>query len=342
MSRRPRPAPRSRSGVAACLAAGIAASIAAAGCSSGDDDTPRVRLIAYDSFPTGDTGINEALAEFTADTGIGVELVIAGDTGSMVSKAVLTSGNPEADVIFGVDDTFLTRAVNGDIFAGSPQPVDFGDVCVNYDLEWFDSAGIAPPTSLAELTDPRYLDLLVVQDPSTSAPGLSFLLATIAEFGEPGWQHYWADLRANGVTVVDSWTTAYNERFTRNGGDRPLVVSYGTSPPAEVVFADPPRNDAPTGAIAATCYRTTEYAGVLRGTGRPAEAEQLLEFLTSTRFQRELALSIFVYPVSDEVELPDTFVRFAVMPEEPYSLPATEIDSYRTTWQDQWTQIVLR
>jgi thiamine transport system substrate-binding protein len=337
MSSRPRPTPLLRFGLAVFLAV----SVAAAGCSN-DDDTPRVRLLAYDSFPTGDTGINEALAEFTADTGIGVELVIAGDTGAMVSKAVLTSGNPEADVIFGVDDTFLTRAVNGDVFADAPEPVDFGDVCVNYDLEWFTNAGVVPPTSLAELTDPRYRDLLVVQDPSTSAPGMAFLLATIAEFGEPGWQQYWADLRANGVTVVDSWTTAYNERFTRNGGDRPLVVSYGTSPPAEVVFADPPRDDAPTGAIASTCYRTTEYAGVLRGTTNTAEARQLLEFLTSPRFQQELALSIFVYPVSDQVVLPDEFVRFAVMPDEPYSLPATEIDANRTTWQDQWTQIVLR
>jgi thiamine transport system substrate-binding protein len=328
-------------GRAGLLALGAAICLVATAC--GDDDSaPTVRLLAYDSFPTKDTGINEALAEFTAGTGIRVELVIAGDTGSMVSKAVLTSGNPEADVMFGVDDTFLTRAVNGDVFDGGAVPVDYGDVCVNYDIEWFEAAGLEPPASLAELADTRYRDLLVVQDPTTSAPGMSFLLATIAEFGEPGWQQYWTDLRANGVAVVDSWTTAYNERFTRNGGDRPLVVSYGTSPPAEVVFADPPRDDAPTGAIATTCYRTTEYAGVLRGTGRPAEAEQLLQFLTSTGFQQELALSIFVYPVSDEVELPDAFVRFAVVPDEPYSLAATEVDANRTTWQDQWTQIVLR
>lgn len=318
-----------------------AACVAATACGS-DDSTPAVRLLTYDSFPTKDTGINAALDEFTADTGIEVELVIAGDTGAMVAKSVLTSGNPEADVMFGVDDTFLTRAVNGDVFDGEPVPVDYGDVCVNYDIEWLESAGIEPPSSLADLTDPRYKDLLVVQDPSTSAPGMSFLLATIAEFGEPGWQQYWTDLRANGVAVVDSWTTAYNERFTRSGGDRPLVVSYGTSPPAEVVFADPPRDDAPTGAVADTCYRTSEYAGVLRGTTKATEAGQLVEFLTSARFQQELPMSIFVYPVSDEVELPDAFVRFAVVPAEPYTLAATEIDANRTRWQDLWTQIVLR
>ena len=154
---------------------------------------------------------------------------------------------------------------------------------------------------------------------------MAFLLATIAEFGEPGWQQYWTALRANGVAVVDSWTTAYNERFTRSGGDRPLVVSYGTSPPAEVVFADPPRDDAPSGAVADTCYRTSEYAGVLRGTTKATEAGQLVEFLTSARFQQELPLSIFVYPVSDEVELPDAFVRFAVVPFFFNETAATEI-----------------
>ena len=124
---------------------------------------------------------------------------------------------------------------------GEATPVDFGDVCVNYDRTWFDEQGLAPPADLAALVDPAYRDLLVVPNPATSSPGLAFLAATVAEFGDDGWPDYWEQLRDNGVEVVDGWTEAYYERFSGAGdGPRPLVVSYGTSPPAEVVFADPP------------------------------------------------------------------------------------------------------
>ncbi len=188
----------------------------------------------------------------------------------MVSKAVLTAGNPEGDVMFGVDNTFLSRVVEEDVFEpydaegldsvpdelralvpdGEVTPVDVGDVCINYDIAWFEEQGLDPPADLAALADPMYADLLVVENPATSSPGLAFVLASIAELGEEGWTDYWARLRDNGVDVVDGWTEAYYERFSGAGdGPKPLVVSYGTSPPAEVVFADPPIDAATTAAI---------------------------------------------------------------------------------------------
>ncbi|MFN6119838.1 MAG: thiamine ABC transporter substrate binding subunit, partial [Actinomycetes bacterium] len=240
-----------------------------------DGEGVTITLVTYDSFPAEGTTLNDALAEFTAETGIGVELLIAGDTGTMVSKAVLTAGNPEGDVMWGVDNTLLSRALpafepytSTELAAIDPAltelvpngeltPVDFGDVCINHDLEWFAAEGLEPPTTFDDLLDPAYRDLLVVQDPTSSSPGLAFLLATIAEYGEDGWQDYWTALVDNGVEVVDSWTTAYYERFSGSSGDgpRPLVVSYASSPPAEVIFADPPRDDAPTGVMTETCVR---------------------------------------------------------------------------------------
>ena len=200
------------------LAVAMATSLVAAGCSSdgGSDGAEKVALtlVAYDSFPTKDTPLNDALAEFTADTGIDVSIVIAGDAGTMVTKAVLTAGNPEGDVLWGVDNTLLSAATDADIFDGAPAQVDFGDVCVNYDIAWFAEHGIDPPATLDDLLLPEYNDLLVVQNPATSSPGLAFLLATVANSGEDGWQQYWSALRANGVEVVDSWTTAYYERFS--------------------------------------------------------------------------------------------------------------------------------
>ena len=356
------------------------ASLLAAACASDDDGaststdtapamlttTDTVTLVTYDSFPDADTSLNEALAAFTADTGIAVEILVAGDTGTMLSKASLTAGNPEGDVMWGIDDSLLSRAIADEVFEpylatgiadgsvdiapefldlvpnGEATPVDYGDVCVNYDIGWFAERDLEPPTSFADLVDPAYAGMLVVQNPATSSPGLAFLLATIHEYGLEGWQDYWSRLGANGVEVVDGWMQAYYERFTwAGGGPTPMVVSYGSSPPAEVIFADPPRTDAPTGVIEDTCFRQVEFAGVLRGTDSPDAARQLVDFLVSEQFQQELARNLFVYPINQAVELPQEFTDFAVVPETSRSLDPEVIDAERSTWIDEWTELVL-
>jgi thiamine transport system substrate-binding protein len=337
--------------------------VAALGACGGDDRDGRaaITLVAYDSFPTQDSGVNDALAAFTEDTGIAVELLIAGDTGTMVSKAVLTAGNPEGDVMFGVDNTFLSRAVDGDVFepyeaAGletvpdeftalvpghEATPVDYGDVCVNYDKAALAERGLDPPADLEALTEPEYADLLVVENPATSSPGMAFVLATIAEFGD-GWLDYWRRLRGNGVEVVDGWTEAYYERFTRADGPRPLVVSYGSSPPAEVLAAGAPVADAPTGVVPATCFRQIEFAGVLAGTDAPDEAQRLVDYLLSEPFQAELPLSLYVYPANRDVELPDAFVEAVTLPDSPASVDPEQIAAEREDWIEAWTQTVVR
>lgn len=357
------------------IASVLLAAVLVAGCGSdnADDATGAattvgppadITLVTYSSFPTADTSLNEALAEFTASTGIGVDIVVAGDAGTMVTKAVLTAGNPEGDVMWGVDNTLLSRALAGDVFspyrsteydALAPHltalaagdevtPVDFGDVCLNYDIAWFADRGIAPPSSFADLADPTYRDLLVVEHPASSSPGLAFLLATVAEYGAEGWQAYWAQLRDNGVEIVDSWESAYYEQFSGSSGagPRPIVVSYGSSPPAEVLFADPPRDDAPTAVVPATCFRQVEFAGVLRGTDHEAEARQLVDFLAGPRFQQEIALNLFVYPARTDVALPEAFSEYSVVPAAPLTLEPADIDEHREAWVDEWTQIVLR
>lgn len=321
-----------------------------------------ITLVTYDSFPEADTSINAALDAFTEQTSIGVELLVAGDTGTMLSKAALTVGNPEGDVMWGIDNTFLSRALNDGIFElgvladpenvpaeflalvpnGEALPVDFGDVCVNYDIGYFVENGLAVPTSLQDLADPAYRDLLVVQNAATSSPGLAFLLASIDEFGADGWQAFWQQLKDNGVLVVDGWTDAYYGSFTwAGGGDRPLVVSYGSSPPAEVIFADPPRDDSPTGVIESTCFRQIEFAGVLTGTDHPNEAAELVRFLGSEPFQAELALNLFVYPANSAVALPQEFDDFAVVPETSRTLDPDLIDENRSDWIDEWSTLVL-
>lgn len=318
-----------------------------AGC-YGDPAPARITLVAYDSFPTKDTPLNTALAEFTRQSGIEVAVVTAGDAGTMVTKAALTAGNPEGDVMWGVDNTLLSAATDGRVFDGDPVEVDTGDVCINVDLGWYADKGLQPPRTLDDLSDPAYRGQLVVENPATSSPGLAFLLASVAHFGNDGWQTYWKALRANDVAVVDSWESAYYERFSGSAGskgDRPLVVSYGTSPPAEVVFSDPPidpvNGAAPTGVAPETCFRQIEYAGVLRGTKHGDAARKLVDFLVSERFQRELPLTLFVYPANTKVSLPDVFTRLGVRPSNPLTLEPATIAANRATWQDEWTKIVL-
>ena len=299
------------------------------------------------------------LQAFTDETGVQVELLEGGDAGEMVASAILTAGNPVADVLYGIDNTFLQRALDADLFEPyeSPAlsnvpsalqldgqhrvtPIDFGDVCVNYWGDRFDET-LPPPNSLNDLIDSRYAGQLVVQNPETSSPGLAFLLATIAEYGD-GWEEYWASLRRNEVAVTTGWEEAYYGQFVSGGGDRPLVVSYASSPPAEFIYADPPVESPPTGVLLDTCFRQIEFAGVLKGTPYQAAAQALIDFMLSDTFQEDIPLNMFVFPASQTATLPEAFVNFARLAEDPYQLSPADIEVHRNEWTERWTQIVLR
>ena len=210
-------------------------------------------------------------------------------------------------------------------------PIDFGDVCINYDKEGLSEAGLAPPAELADLTRPEYRGTLVVEHPATSSPGLAFLLATIAEFGEDGWTDFWVGLRDNDVAVTAGWDEAYYSSFSGGSGegDRPLVVSYASSPPAEVIFSETPMDEAPTGVVTAGCYRQVEFAGVLKGTGNEGAAGSLVDFMLSPAFQEQIPLAWFVFPANETVELPPEFAEHTVIPESPAAIEPEAIESNR-------------
>jgi thiamine transport system substrate-binding protein len=333
---------------------------ATAGCGGRGEKSKDVVLVTHDSFVVSE-GVKRA---FENETGLKLRILQTGDAGETVTKALLTAGNPQGDVLFGVDNTLLSRALDGDVFEPyeSPAladvdarlvldpehrvtPIDHGEVCLNVDKAWFADHGIAPPRSLDDLDDPLYRKLLVVQNPATSSPGLAFLLATIARYGEGRWQGFWQRLRGNGVLVVDGWEEAYTVRFSGaagSRGDRPIVVSYASSPPAEVIFRTPKPATAPTAVIEDSCFRQIEFAGVLRGARNEDGARELVDFMLSTRFQEDIPLSMFVFPVNREAKLPPQFVKFAVVPESPLDLPPEEIEANRDDWIKAWTDIVVR
>lgn len=318
-----------------------------------------VQLVTHDSFNVSE----DVLAAFTEETGIEVEILQGGDAGQVVNQAVLSAGNPQGDVLFGVDNTLLSRALDADVFepheaegldAVDPSlvlddqhrvtPIDRGDVCLNHDVAAFEESGVPVPETLADLTDEAYRGMLVVENPATSSPGLAFLLATIAEFGEDGWTGFWEELVANDVSVASGWEAAYYGEFSGaagSEGDRPLVVSYASSPPAEVIFAEEELDAAPTGVIEASCFQQIEFAGVLAGTDAPDEARALVDFMLSPTFQADIPLQMFVFPARTDVDLPPEFLEYTVVPEDPVTMDPATIDANREDWIDQWTSIVL-
>jgi len=314
-----------------------------------------LRLVTHDSFVVSD-GILET---FTEATGIEVDVIQGGDAGEIVARAILTAGEPEADVLFGIDNTFLQRGLDAELFVPyeSPllstvdesiqldqgqfrvTPVDYGDVCVNY---WADAVpGGDAPQTLQDLTRPELAASFVTQDPEASSPGFAFLLATIVTFGEDGWEQYWQQLVDGGLTVTSGWTDAYYGEFVAGGGEKSLVTSYATSPVAEVVFAEPAIDTPPTRVLADSCFRQVEFAGVLAGTEHETAAGQLIDFLLGETFQADIPLNMFVFPANGEVEPPEVFTTHAAAPGEVLTMDPAEIEANRAAWTQRWAEIVL-
>ena len=314
-----------------------------------------VRLLTHDSFVLSTSLLND----FTTRTGITIEVVAVGDAGELVNRAVLSAGKPEGDLLFGVDNSLLSRAVSASVFDpyvspevrhvrpeiadsgnGIVTPIDDGDVCINIDNVWFDKRGLTPPKTLDDLTKPEYAGLLVTQNPATSSPGLAFMLATISKYSD-SWREYWSKLRANGAIAVNGWTEAYTSEFSGagNSGSRPLVVSYSSSPPAEIIYAaDPAKASVTTSTMTDGCYRQIEYAGVLAGAAHPDTAKAVIDWLLSPEVQSDVALSMFVFPARAEVSLPPEFVQYAPRPANPEELPADEVGANQQQWLNDWTE----
>jgi thiamine transport system substrate-binding protein len=337
----------------------ILVGVTVAGC-GGSGGTPKdVVLVTHDSFVLP----NQEKASFERQSGLTLKILQSGDAGEALTKALLTAGNPEGDAFFGVDNNLLSRALAGKIFdtytpaklkAVDPAydldpehhvvPVDHSDVCVIVDRAWFASHHLAPPRHLTDLVLRRYRGLTVAENPATSTPGLAFLLATVAHFGDFSWHTYWEELRANDVLVTDGWEEAYNARFT--GGSRhgtyPIVASYSTDPAAAVYFAGKKFDRSPVAVIPDTCFRQIEFAGILRGAHNVDGAKKLIDFMLGKRFQSGMPLTMFVLPTRNRVPLPLVFRRFAPAIANPLELPPAEIGANRDRWVKEWTDIVLR
>ncbi|MDO5504238.1 MAG: thiamine ABC transporter substrate-binding protein [Actinomycetia bacterium] len=361
------------------LAAGALA-VTLVACGSSADDEPGTDSTPTDAATTGDTATggtateddasaatesdtltvlthssfslpDELLERFEEESGLTVTYTQPGDAGQLVNQLVLTKDSPLGDVVFGVDNTFASRANDAGVFApyesqaaptdealAAPNltPIDLGDVCINADSTWFAENDLDIPQTLDDLTDPAYQDLLVVSSPASSSPGLSFLMATIGAKGED-WVQYWEDLDANGLLAVSGWTEAYYTEFTGGGdeGTRPLVLSYSTSPAFTVEDGE-----STTEALLDTCFRQIEYAGVISGAQNEVGAQKFIDFLLSPEVQAAIPENMFMYPAVTDTPLPQEWEQFAPLADNPIEVSQEEIGANRDEWLQQWTAAV--
>ncbi|MEV0265367.1 thiamine ABC transporter substrate-binding protein [Streptomyces sp. NPDC050617] len=349
--------------VVGALGVTVLAACGGSGSSEGSD-SKTVTLVSHDSF----NASKSVLAEFTEKTGYKVRVVKSGDAGAAVNQAILSKSHPQGDVFFGVDNTLLSRALDNGLFTPyeakgldrvprdlqldaakhRATPVDTGDICVNYDRAYFKDHDLAPPQSFDDLVKPEYKNLLVTENVATSSPGLAFQLGTVAKYGEDGWQKYWQRLKSNGVEVVDGWEQAYNQRFSGSAagkkakGDKPLVVSYASSPPAEVLDAKPQPKEGPTGVATGTCFRQIEFAGLLNGAKNTEGGKALLDFLVSKEFQEDMPLQMFVKPANQDAKLPEVFTKYGAKISDPETLAPEKIAKNREQWVKSWSSLVLK
>lgn len=341
--------------LAACTATPIAAPAV-------PSEPPTLTVATHDSFAVSE----EVVTAFESATGATVQFLPLGDAGAAVNKMILSKDAPLADVFFGTDNTFLSRALGADLFVpyDSPLlaqipdelkldaenrllPVDVGYVSLNADKEWFAESGLALPATLEDLTDPAYTNLLVVENPATSSPGLAFLLATIEHFGDDGWQPWWEALRENGVLVTEGWSDAYYTNFTVGSGgtgDRPLVVSYTSSPPADVLYATDGRTEPASVNVNLDggVFEQIEFAGIVKGTQNEALARQWVDFMLGMQFQEDIPLQMFVYPANSSAALPELFTQFATPPQNAVMVDPATVDANREAYIMEWTEIMLR
>jgi thiamine transport system substrate-binding protein len=337
----------------------IATVLLAVGCARSGGPTELV-VMTHDSFDIS----SDVVEAFENEHNAKITFLKSGDAGEMLNRAILAKNNPLADVLYGVDNTFLSRAVENNLFETyeSPAlsytppalildethqllPVDWGDVCLNYDVQWFKDANVAPPSALEDLAAPAYKSLTVVENPATSSPGLAFLLATVDHFGEQDYGEYWRALRGNDVLVENGWQEAYYGQFTAaSDGNRPIVVSYATSPAAEVYYSQGQYQVPPSAAVTApgTCFRQVEFVGILDGTQHLGLAQAFVDWMLGKTFQEDIPLHMWVYPANQTAELPEVLTDFGAQASDPATIPPGEIAAKREAWIEAWTEIVLR
>lgn len=333
-----------------------------------EDPAKTLTILTYDAFSVD----REVIDNFTAATGVKVRFLMAEDAGGALNVALLNQDNPVADLLLGIDNTFLQIALDHHLLAsyesphlarltpgllpddarGYVTPYDHGYVALNYNVAWFEEHNYTVPTTLEELTDARFQGVVAVQNPYTSSPGRAFLFATADYFrndDDPGYDldDWWSDMAANDLIITASWTEAYLKRYEGGYGQwepdfiggAQLVVSYTTSPGIEAYYEN-------TGTRALVIDRATfhqiEYVGVLDKADNVDAAREFIDFMLQEEFQAQLPYNQVMFPVVKDFDanLPQVYRDNAPIPEQPAELTNQELATRSEEWLQAWLEAV--
>ena len=310
----------------------------------------RLTIYAYDSFVS-EWGPGPAVfSAFEEKYGIKLSVLSAGDAGQVLQKAIIEKDNPKADLLLGIDNNLLAKALSEDIFesykspnlnkipkklifdnTNSVTPFDYGYFSIIYDSEKISS----PPRTLEDLLKPEYKKSIILMDPRTSSPGLGFLLWTIAEYGD-NYTEYWQNLMPSVLTITDGWDSGYG-LFTE--GEAPMVLSYTTSPAYHVEYEGTERYK--TAIFKAGHYMQIEGVGIVKNSKNRKEAELFIDFILEDQIQNIIPLTNWMYPVNTNLKLPESF-NFAPKPEQTLIIDSGEIDRNLSNWIEEWTSAVTK
>ena len=301
-------------------------------------------VYTYDAFPG---ELESSIKDKFESEGITVDLLRFEDTGGLMAQVLLEKDTPKADVVIGLDNTYLAKAFDEDLFQPykpadlklvherllvDPEyrlvPFDYGSVVLNYDSEMLPN----PPGSWADLLDPIYKDKIILMNPTTSSPGRNFLLFTIVEFGEDGYLDFWNALKPNILTVTAGWSEGYG-LYTQ--GEAPIVLSYDTSPAYHIYYEKTHRYK--NLIFDGKGYAQIEVAGIPKGAKNLPAAKECMDFIVAAEFQKLIPLTNFMYPVNPDVPLPDAFVEAKGATEivnMDENLVSEKLDGWLTAWED--------
>jgi thiamine transport system substrate-binding protein len=323
------------------------------GCAANLSAETVLRVVSHDSFK-----LSPALiAQFERQHQVKLRFMQSGDAGQLLNQLILTKHSPIADVVYGLDSPLADKAIAANLLAshtlaGSrvtailPPPavsVMSGHVTLNVDLAWFKARRLPLPKSLDDLTLPAYKNLLVVQNPHTSSVGQAFLMAVMAHKGEKDGWIWWQKMRQNGLKVTDGWREAYYQAFSRNGGAYPIVVSYASSPAAEVFFAQDKTAPPPTANLnlAGGVFHQVEGAALLKGGKHPELGQAFMAFLRSPAVQADIQTTLWMRPIIANTPIHPVLKMHAQVPTGG-QLYTAAMGAKSKVWLAAWGDLFLR
>lgn len=326
-----------------------------------------LKILTYDIFQGYS---NELIEQFVNQTGIQVEVIRTDDAGGILDQMMLTQMAPQADLMLGLDNTYLPTALENclliehnatpenltqssrDFYDGEMAlPFDEGDVCLNYDEDALLASNISVPTSLWDLTEPEWNGKLAIPSPITSSPGRAFLVATYDYFtdetnAEQGnMSTWWKAIADNGAIFTSGWTESYTTYYTGGYGEYTegyiggayMTVSYCHSPGVEAFFAENYTHSTSL-VLPKSSFHQVEYTGVIHGAAEVDAARLFIQYITSPEVNINMPIYNSMYSVIEGNDLPETngYLYHSDVVNSTSTITNEIIEQYMDEWLIEW------